>query len=196
MAGKKRRKPNKSSNEKKKNDVTMLQNVPKKRRGGDNAKPSSTRRLFLYAFEKTYGNISASCEYAGISRITYYRWIKSNSRVNKKFQERLKALQPQERKLDFFEGRLMELAQQNNAVGATAVIFGLKTLAKRRGYTEKSVLTDKQDYNELQLLKRQIEAGAKERGVTYEEELRLYLNVFGVTLKPEIHQELATELIQ
>lgn len=112
----------------------MLQKVPKKRRGGDNAKTSATRALFITAYERTFGNISASCEYAGISRITFYRWMKSKSRVNLRFQKKIKELEPAERKLDFLEGALMSRV----AAGDTkAIIYGLNKLAKSRGYHEK-----------------------------------------------------------
>lgn len=124
----------KSATKKQKNSVTMLQIVPKKRRGGDNAKTSKTRADFLHAFEETFGNISASCEYAGIARLTFYRWMKSESRINKKFQAKIALLQPVERQLDFLEGMLMKRAAAGDT---TAIIYGLKTKGIKRGYGER-----------------------------------------------------------
>lgn len=113
--------------------VTTLQTVPKKHPGGHNAKTSETRKLFLHAFANTFGNITASCEYAGITRPTYYRWINSHTRINKKFQNSIEAIKPIERQVDFLEAALMGRV---TASDTTAIIFGLKTRGSHRGWAE------------------------------------------------------------
>lgn len=124
------RKTNKSEPQK----VTMLQTVPKKRHEGANTKTSSTRGQFLRAYEASFGNVSFSCEVAGISRMTFYRWMKSSSRINKKFQESIKILQPMEKQLDLAEGALNARIMAGDT---TAIIFALKTRGRHRGYQEK-----------------------------------------------------------
>ncbi len=118
----------KSSN---KTDVTMLQKTPRSRRGGNNAKTSETRAKFLEAFEETFGNVTASCLFADITRMTFYRWMSSRSRVNLRFQKKILAVRPFERQLDLAEAALM----RRIALGDTAAItFLLRTKGKERGY--------------------------------------------------------------
>jgi hypothetical protein len=127
----------KNNEEKKKvlaNNVTMLQIVPKKRRGGNNAKPSSTRIAFLRVFEESFGNITYTCQTVGISRLTFYRWMKSESRVNRKFQEKINLINASERQNDFIEGSLMQLIRKGDA---PSTIFAAKTRLRNRGYAEK-----------------------------------------------------------
>jgi|SRR5580765_1722455 len=130
------KKPPKQAKRTRQPGVTLLQTVPKKRRGGDNAKTSETRARFLHAYEITFGNISAACDYADISRVTYYRWMKSTSRVNRRFQKRVEAIQPIERQVDYLEAKLMDRVKANDTI---AIIFGLKAKGKHRGWTERPV---------------------------------------------------------
>jgi hypothetical protein len=173
------KKPRQNDAQTPKNDVTMLQCVPKKRRGGDNAKTSTTRAKFLHAFEQSFGNISASCEFAGISRPTYYRWMQSNTRVNLRFQQQIERILPGERKLDYMEGKLM---QRVEAGDTTAIIFGLKTLGRERGYSERP----KEDLSGEELILAQLKNA---------EELANYLRLFGDEIKPAIREELASKAV-
>ncbi len=128
---------NRSDETKRRRAVTKMSSMPqlspRKRRGGHNAKSSDTRQQFLYAFEKSFGNISASCEYAGIDRRTFYRWVASGSRVNLKFQKRLTELRPKEKQLDIAEGKLMERVYQGDM---RAIELILRTRGRTRGYGE------------------------------------------------------------
>ncbi|HRH40359.1 MAG TPA: hypothetical protein PKY82_01855, partial [Pyrinomonadaceae bacterium] len=135
--------PNKTRGQKdyskEKSNVTMTHLRPPKKSGGNNAKSSLTRAKFLRAYELSYGNVSYSCEQAGIGRKTFYRWMKSTTRVNKKFQKRLELIKPVERQLDFIEAKLMERV----AAGDTAaIIFAAKTLGRKRGYGEKVSISE------------------------------------------------------
>lgn len=101
------------------------------KRGGHNAKPSETRRRFLEAYEKTFGNIDKSCKYAGISRQTYYRWMKSVSAVNIEFQRRVAEVRPVDLFLDLAETTLMKLIEEGNV---KAAIYALRTKGRSRGW--------------------------------------------------------------
>lgn len=125
-----------SASKNKKINVTMLQKRAKIRRGGANAKTSETRAKFLHAFEETHGNITASSLYAGISRLTFYRWMKSKSRVNLRFQEKIKLLKPIEAQLDLAEA-VVNTHLKNYSLRAAELV--LKTRGQRRGYAEKSI---------------------------------------------------------
>lgn len=153
-------------------------------------KMSIARKRFLRAYEETFGNVSASCEFAGISRRTYYRWLKSKSRVNRKFREKLDLIQPVERELDFTHAMLMKRIAAGDT---TAITFNMKNKGRQRGYVERKEIVQIED--ELTQLKKKISDRAKQRGVSFTEELALYLEVFP-DLKPEIRQELTSDLIQ
>lgn len=91
----------------------------------------ATRSKFLHAYAETFGNVSASCAFAGISRKTYYRWMKSISRVNRTFQKQLRELKPKERQIDLAESALMEKVSQGHW---PAIEFILKTRGRIRGW--------------------------------------------------------------
>ena len=119
----------------------MSQSFQTTRRGGANAKPSATRKAFLKAYEQSFGNVSISCEIAGIATRTYYRWMKSTTPVNMKFQKKVLALRPVERQLDFTEGALMTRVQAGDM---RAIELVLTTRGKVRGYGkgEKTTTTE------------------------------------------------------
>ncbi|MBK9173221.1 MAG: hypothetical protein IPM28_09485 [Chloracidobacterium sp.] len=98
---------------------------------------SGTRRRFIEAYERTCGNVSASCEYAGISRQTYYRWIKSLTPVNVRFRERIKLVRANDRLVDLAESRLMQKVADGDIA---AIIFTLKTKGRDRGWNERDGL--------------------------------------------------------
>lgn len=125
-------------------DVTMSQSMTGSSRGGDNAKSEETRKRFLFAFERTFGNISASCEYAGLSRRTFYRWMNSRSRINRKFQKKIAYVRPLEKLLDLAEAKLQEKIEAGEM---RAIELILRTRGKSRGYGEETlvVLTARKD---------------------------------------------------
>ena len=81
---------------------------------------------FLKAFESSLGNISASCNSVGISRVTYYRWIK-----NKTFAEKIEAIQ--DANIDIAETKLLKNIMDGKEA---SIFFYLKTKGKKRGYIE------------------------------------------------------------
>ena len=81
---------------------------------------------FLKAFENSLGNISASCNAVGISRVTYYRWME-----NKSFADEVNAIL--DANLDLAESKLMKNILEGKEA---SVFFFLKTKGKSRGYIE------------------------------------------------------------
>lgn len=113
-------------------DVTMLQKTTGYR-GGNNAKPQSTRKLFIEAYEEHFGNVTAACRVAGISRQTYYRWIGSMTLTNVKFRRRLELSKPKERLLDLLEGAFAKRVVE----GSDALIkYGLERKGQSRGWND------------------------------------------------------------
>lgn len=136
MIGKKRKNGNK-------NDVTMLQKT-KRSPGGHNAKKSITRRRFLEAFERTFGNITASCEYAGIKRMTFYRWMRSKAEVNVKFQQSINAIRPYEKLKDLAEAVIVH---HLNHYSLDAAKYVLERIATDRGYGKQ--ITTKDEFEQV-----------------------------------------------
>lgn len=84
---------------------------------------------FLKAFNAGYGIILTACEAVGISRATYYKWMRDDSEFREKVEE------IQESQVDFVESKLIRAIESNDT---TAIIFYLKTKGKKRGYSEKA----------------------------------------------------------
>src|SRR4051812_26048061 len=76
-------------------------------RGGNNAKDRAVRKRFIYWYENTYGNVSKSSDYTGISRQTYYRWMKGDSSLDRWFQRKIDLTRPSELKKDHAEMALL-----------------------------------------------------------------------------------------
>ncbi len=152
---------------------------------------SVARRIFLQAYEDNFGNVSAACRAAGIGRRTFYRWMESDSRINVKFREALKLIKPEERHLDMLEAAHTQLVQK---LDPAAVIFGLKTKGRRRGWSERDRLEkeEAQDYADKTAseLKAVIEERARQKGISFQEELKNYLDFFADRLLPEIRTNL------
>lgn len=106
------------------------------------------KRDFLTAYKNTMGNISISCEKVGISRRTYYDYIKNDP----DFVEQVEDLN--ERNLDFAESQLLKQIKDDNT---TSLIFYLKTKGKGRGYIERTeiqneIIEDKNEETEEELM--------------------------------------------
>lgn len=92
-----------------------------------------SKKAFLDAYTKAFGNITTSCHAVNISRQCFYNW-KTNDAA---FALELENIAPQERFLDFIESKLV---QKINEGDTTALIFVAKCKAKSRGYVEKQEL--------------------------------------------------------
>src|SRR5690606_20957079 len=87
------------------------------------------KRKLLDALNQSMGIVSIACQRAGVGRTTFYRWLRSDPKFSREYQDILDIA------LDFVEGKLLE----NIADGdVTSIIFYLKTKGKHRGYTERA----------------------------------------------------------
>jgi hypothetical protein len=89
---------------------------------------------FLKAYEENFGNVTIACKLAGIHRQTFYRWLESETRVNKKFRERLKLTKPEERQVDYLESAFNERVKDGSD---TLIKFGLTAKGRGRGWVER-----------------------------------------------------------
>jgi len=86
------------------------------------------KRMFTALFSQLGFNIAQTCKRIGVSRMNYYKWMDEDPN----FKERFVA--EQEKIIDFAETKLYEHIQKGDT---TALIFFLKTKAKKRGYVER-----------------------------------------------------------
>ena len=89
-----------------------------------------TKKAFIDAYTKTFGNITMSCNRVGIARSTYYNWINKDDDFNKQIND----IQPKELFLDFVTSKLVEKINEGDKA---SIIFALKTIGKERGWVER-----------------------------------------------------------
>ena len=105
-----------------------------------------TKKAILVALEDKYGIVTDACRSIGLSRSTFYDWLKTDPEFKAAVDE------VTETAIDYVEGKLFEKisgidVQTHNSKGEevvysqppsdTAIIFYLKTKAKKRGYIER-----------------------------------------------------------
>lgn len=90
------------------------------------------KTAFLQVFGKKAGIITATCKAVGISRNTFYEWLKAD----KSFA--IDVTELNEQQIDFTESKLMSKIRSGNM---TAIIFFLKCKGKARGWVERQELT-------------------------------------------------------
>ena len=91
---------------------------------------SLKKKAFILAYEKMFGNITATAQKVGVARSQVYVWLKEDPL----FLEALQNTQPVEFLKDIAEIGLVKRIQEGDT---TAIIFTLKSKAKDRGYTER-----------------------------------------------------------
>jgi hypothetical protein len=94
-------------------------------------KRDTTKKKLMIALTEFMGNISMSCKSLDISRNEYYKFYDRDEDF------RIHAEQCRERRIDFAESKLDRLIDQENP---TAILFLLKTIGAKRGYTERQEL--------------------------------------------------------
>lgn len=82
----------------------------------------------LAALEEHLGIVSSAAKVVGIARSTHYNWLDSDEVYKQAVSDISEA------SLDFAESILFQLMKDKDT---TAVIFYLKTKAKKRGYVER-----------------------------------------------------------
>lgn len=86
------------------------------------------KKQLLEALEKSLGVVTTACKNVGISRTTFYQYMKDDE----SFKDAVNELE--EVALDFAESQLFKQIREGNT---TATIFYLKTKGKKRGYIER-----------------------------------------------------------
>lgn len=82
----------------------------------------------IVALRESLGVVKTACESVGISRTTYYQYLKNDP----EFKSEVDSIQDES--VDIAESALLKQIKGGNI---TAIIFYLKTKGKKRGYTER-----------------------------------------------------------
>lgn len=83
---------------------------------------------FLNALRECYGIVSKAAHMAGLDRKCHYNWMESNPEYAKEYEAIC------DDRIDYVEDQLINNISNGDT---TAIIFFLKTKAKKRGYIEK-----------------------------------------------------------
>ena len=102
-----------------------------------------SKKKMLEAMEKTFGIVTTAAKVAGIARTQHYKWIEEDPLYKKAIED----LDCDNTVIDFAESKLHKKINDGDT---TALIFFLKTRAKRRGYVERMEHTGA-DGNQIQL---------------------------------------------
>lgn len=94
-----------------------------------NDRSKTKKELFLKTLSDGKGIITYACQKTGISRQTYYNWLKEDEDFASKVEE------INESTIDIVESKLLGAINDDNL---TAIIFYLKTKGKKRGYVERT----------------------------------------------------------
>jgi hypothetical protein len=114
----------------------------------DDGKQVDTKKAILESLEAHYGIVTDSCRAIGLSRATYYDWLKNDPEFKAAVDE------IQEVAIDYVEGKLFErisgvevlkgVDKDGNEIVYTlppdtqAILGYLKTKGKKRGYVERN----------------------------------------------------------
>lgn len=113
------------------------------------------KKNMVEALKKSLGIVSTACENCEISRQTHYRWLSEDPEYKQQVEDIT------EDAIDFVESKLHEkingvqMVKHNEegdvyyelAPSDTAIIFFLKTKAKKRGYIEKTEVDQKTEHS-------------------------------------------------
>jgi len=101
----------------------------RKGRQAEQKRTAIKKLRFLSAFRgKADGNISDACKAVRVGRTTFYEWLKADVKFAAEVDDANEAI------IDWAESRLRARMRANDT---TAIIFFLKTKAKKRGYVER-----------------------------------------------------------
>lgn len=93
-----------------------------------NNKTDNKKKEMIEALKKSLGVVTNACNKIGIHRSTHYDWLKDDE------EYKAEVLDIEDIAIDFVESKLH---QSINNGSDTAIIFYLKTKAKKRGYIER-----------------------------------------------------------
>jgi hypothetical protein len=89
------------------------------------------KKKLIEALKQSLGVVTTACDSIGISRHTYYKWLRTDEQFKKEIDDLENVT------LDFAESQLFKQIKEGSTA---ATIFYLKTKGRKRGYIEKTEL--------------------------------------------------------
>jgi len=89
------------------------------------------KEKLIEALKQSLGVVTTACDSIGITRQTYYYWLKTDEEFRKEVEDLENVT------LDFAESQLFKQIKEGSTA---ATIFYLKTKGRKRGYIEKTEL--------------------------------------------------------
>lgn len=108
-----------------------MKHIQKRTKKGKNGL-TVKQRAMIEALVSTLGNITQACKKCNVMRSSHYRWLEECEAYRQAYDE------IDDMECDFYRTALHKLVQEGNV---TAVIFGLKTKGKHRGYIERQEIS-------------------------------------------------------
>ena len=96
-------------------------------------KLDTIKKGLLQSLTKSKGMISTACKLSNISRSQFYNYFNADA----DFREQVREIK--EIAIDAVEAKLLDKVDEGDT---TAIIFYLKTIGRKRGYSEKQTLAD------------------------------------------------------
>jgi hypothetical protein len=96
------------------------------------ARHKDNKKMLLQALEKSLGIVTPACKEVGISRETYYRYMREDA----DFREQVDIIN--EITLDFAENQLFKKIKEGSE---RSILFYMKYKARKRGYTDSIDIT-------------------------------------------------------
>ncbi len=96
------------------------------------ARHKDNKKMLLEALEKSLGIVTPACKEVGVSRETYYRYMREDA----DFREQVDIIN--EITLDFAENQLFKKIKEGSE---RSILFYMKYKARKRGYTDSIDIT-------------------------------------------------------
>lgn len=99
-----------------------------KKQEKERVRTTVSKKKVLEELQRSLGIVSIACRKCGITRKSYYRWMREDEEFKSAVEEIY------ESRGDFVEGKLLENIRSGDT---TSIIFYCKTKLKERGYVER-----------------------------------------------------------
>lgn len=106
-------------------------------------KPEINKKKLIEALNRTLGLVSPACEEVGVSRETFYRYLREDEEFRRQVQE------IDEIVIDFAENQLFKKIKEGSE---RSILFFMKYKGRKRGYTDSlDITTNGENLNNIKI---------------------------------------------